>query len=108
MPVTLPALATEVAAQVLAADPGINPNTTGLPGLAELKRIVGALLTFGLVACVAALVGSAVVWGFAANSGNPHLAGRGKAGVVIAAAAAMLIGGANAIITFFSAAGSAI
>jgi hypothetical protein len=51
---------------------------------------------------------SAVVWGLAANSGNPHLAGKGKTGVVVAAGAALLIGGANAIITFFSAAGSAI
>jgi hypothetical protein len=89
-------------------DPGISSNTTGLPGLAQLKQIVGALLTFGLVACVAALVASAVVWGFGSNSGNPHLAGRGKTGVVAAAGAALLIGAANAIIAFFSAAGSLV
>ena len=92
----------------LAADPGVTPNSDGLPGLPEIRQIVGAMLTFGLVACVAALVGSAVVWGFASNSGNPHLAGRGKTGVVVAAGAAMLIGGANAIVAFFSAAGSTI
>lgn len=89
-------------------DPGISSNTTGLPGLAQLKQIVGALLTFGLVACVAALVASAVVWGFGSNSGNPHLAGRGKTGVIAAAGAALLIGAANAIIAFFSAAGSLV
>lgn len=32
----------------------IQPNTNGLPGLAALERIAGAILTFGLVA--AALV----------------------------------------------------
>ncbi|NCD17818.1 MAG: hypothetical protein EOL91_11025, partial [Actinobacteria bacterium] len=58
-------------------DPGIIANGSGLPGLAQLRQIVGALLTFGLVACVAALVIAAVVWGFGSNSGNPHLAGRG-------------------------------
>ncbi len=91
-----------------AGDPGVHSNSSGLPGLAQLRQIVGAMLTFGLVACVAALVASAVVWGVAANGGNPHLAGRGKSGVMIAAAAALLIGGANAIITFFSNAGATI
>ena len=89
-------------------NPGITSNTTGLPGLGQLRTIVGAMLTFGLVVCVAALVASAVVWGFGANSGNPHLAGRGKSGVVVAAAAALLIGAANAIVTFFSNAGSLV
>ena len=88
-------------------DPGISSNTSGLPGLAQLG-IVGALLTFGLVACVAALVVSSVVWGFGSNSGNPHLAGRGKTGVVVAAGAALLIGAANAIVTFFSNTGSLV
>jgi hypothetical protein len=104
----MPATFSSDAARLLADNPGVTSNTSGLPGLEALRKIVGALLTFGLVSCVAALVASAVVWGFASNSGNPHLAGRGKTGVLIAAAAALLIGGANAIVTFFSAAGSAI
>lgn len=97
-----------IAAGVLTEDPGISPNSRGLPGLPQLKEIVGALLTFGLVACVGALVASAVVWGFGSNSGNPHLAGRGKSGVVVAAGAALLIGAANAIVTFFSNAGATL
>ena len=104
MPVSLLALG----ARLGAADPGVTSNTTGLPGLDAFRKIVGAMLTFGLVACVAAVVASAVVWGFAANGGNPHMAGRGKTGVIVAAGAALLIGGANAIIAFFSAAGSAL
>ncbi len=90
------------------ADPGVIANGSGLPGLAQLREIVGALLTFGLVACVAALVISAVVWGLGSNSGNPHLAGRGKSGVLVAAGAALLIGAANAIVTFFSNVGATI
>ena len=97
-----------LAAHLPLDDPGISSNTSGLPGLAQLREIVGALLTFGLVACVAALVVSAVVWGFGSNSGNPHLAGRGKTGVVVAAGAALLIGAANAIVTFFSNVGATI
>ena len=92
----------------LIEDPGVTANTTGLPGLAQLRSLVGAMLTFGLVACVAALVASAVTWGFGSNSGNPHLAGRGKSGVVVSAGAALLIGAANAIVAFFSAAGATL
>ena len=90
------------------ANPDIIANSTGLPGLEQLRVIVGALLTFGLVACVAALVIAAVVWGLGSNSGNPHLAGRGKSGVLVAAGAALLIGAANAIVTFFSNVGATI
>lgn len=89
-------------------DPGVTANSSGLPGLAQLREIVGAILTFGLVACVAALVISAVIWGLGSNSSNPHLAGRGKSGVVIAAGAALLIGASNALITFFSNLGATI
>ena len=100
--------ATLIRLSVVAQDPGVHSNSSGLPGLAQLRNIVGAMLTFGLVACVAALVVSAVVWGFGSNSGNPHLAGRGKTGVVVAAGAAMLIGAANAIVTFFSSVGAQV
>lgn len=90
------------------ADPGISPNTTGLPGLNEARKIVGALLTFGIVAAVAGVAISAVVWALSAHNGNSHYASRGKAGVLIAAAAALLIGGADAIVAFFQSAGASI
>ena len=97
-----------VSGWVVATDPGISPNPDGLPGLTQLREIVGALLTWGLVACVAGLVISAIVWAIGSNSGNPHAAGRGKTGVLIAAAAAVIVGGANAIITFFANTGTSI
>jgi hypothetical protein len=88
-----------------AANPGVRPNTNGLPGLPQLKELVGAVLTFGLVACVASVVVSAVAWGFGSHSGNPHVAGRGKTGVMVSAAAALLIGAANALVAFFAGVG---
>lgn len=90
------------------SNPGIVPNPTGLPGLTQVKDIVGALLTWGLVACVAGIVISAIVWAVGSNGGNPHYAGKGKTGVLVAAAAAIIVGGANAIITFFAATGAQI
>lgn len=86
----------------------VTPNTNGLPGLAALEKVVGALLTFGLVAAVAAVVISAIAWAIGSHSSNPHIAGRGKTGVIIASASAMLIGAANTLVTFFSNAGAAI
>jgi hypothetical protein len=93
---------------LIGADPGISPNQNGLPGLSVLKQIVGALLTWGLIACVAALVVSVIVWALGHQSGNYSHASGGKTGVLVSAGGAVLIGGANAIIAFFSAMGSGI
>jgi hypothetical protein len=86
----------------------IHPNTNGLPGIAALESIVGAMLTFGLIAAVAGIAVSAIAWAFGANSSNPHIAGKGKNGVLVAGGAAMLIGAANTLVTFFNHAGSAV
>jgi len=86
----------------------ITPNTTGLPGLNALEKIVGALLTFGLVAAVAGVALSAIAWAVGSHSANPHIAGKGKSGVLVAGAAAMLIGASNTLVTFFTNAGAAV
>lgn len=92
----------------LLADPGVSPNSNGLPGITEFKNIVGALLTFGVVACVAGLVIAAITWALGSNSSNPHLAGRGKTGVLVALGAAILIGGADFLVGFFWNAGNTL
>ena len=89
-------------------NPGISPNQSGLPGLEVVRSIVGALLTWGLVACVAGLVVSVMVWALAHQQGNYSYASSGKTGVLVAAGGALLIGGANAIVAFFSGLGSGI
>jgi hypothetical protein len=93
---------------IIAADPGIRPNGSGLPGLGVVKQIVGALLTWGLVACVAGLVVSVILWALGHQSGNYSHTSTGKTGVLVSAVGALLIGGANAIIAFFSGLGSGI
>lgn len=97
-----------VAGPLRVADPGVSPNQAGLPGLSVLRSIVGALLTWGLVACVAGLVVSVIVWALAHQQGNYAYASSGKTGVLVAAGGALLIGGANAIIAFFSGLGAGI
>ena len=94
--------------QVIAGDPGIRPNTNGLPGLSVLQQMVGALLTWGLLACLAGLVISVIMWALAHHQGNYSQVSSGKTGVLVSAGGALLIGGANAIIGFFSTLGAGI
>lgn len=93
---------------LLAAAVNISPNTTGLPGISSLKTIVGALLTVGLIAALAGIVISALIWSIGHHSHNPAVAARAKTGVIVSIVAAILIGGANELVNFFVQAGSAI
>ena len=100
-----PAWWTRRAITMFVNDVNIQPNRTGLPGIASLESIVGALLTFGLVAAVAGIAISAIAWAIGSHSGNPHVAIKGKSGVLVALAAAFLIGGATFLVNFFNAQG---
>ncbi|MFA5605719.1 MAG: DUF6112 family protein [Leucobacter sp.] len=93
LPTQLPAL--------LPTNIDITPNDSGLPGIAQLRVIVGAVMTIGLILSVLALIVSAIVWGFGSNSSNPHLAGRGKLGVLISCGAAVICGASVTLINFF-------
>ena len=86
---------------LLPLDISIDPNSNGLPGIGQLKKIVGASMTVGLVLAVLALIISAIVWALGANSSNPHLAGRGKLGVLVALAAAIVCGASVTLVNFF-------
>jgi hypothetical protein len=90
------------ATSTLLADVQITPNKDGLPGVNAALRIVGALLTFGLIAAVAGIAIGAMVWAVGSHTSNPHHASRGKAGVLVSAGAAILVGSAVGIVNFFS------
>lgn len=86
---------------IVPAQIDINPNDSGLPGISQLRTIVGAVMTIGLILSVLALIVSAIVWGFGSNSSNPHLSGRGKIGVLISCGAAIICGASVTLINFF-------
>ncbi len=92
---------TGLAVAVVPQDITITPNSNGLPGIEQLRTIVGAVMTVGLILSVLALITAAVVWGFGANSSNPHLASRGKLGVLVSCGAAIICGAAVTLINFF-------
>jgi hypothetical protein len=88
--------------------PHITPNNNGLPGTSEAEKLVGALLTFGLIAAVAGIAIAAITWALGSHSANPHLASRGKTGVIVACLAALLVGGADILVNFFASAGGSL
>jgi len=93
---------------LLPQDINIGPNSNGLPGISQLKSIVGASMTVGLILAVLALIISAIVWALGANSSNPHLAGRGKLGVLVGLGAAIVTGASVALVNFFWNVGQAV
>lgn len=84
----------------------IAPNTNGLPGLRIAEQIVGALITLGLVAAVATLVISGIVWAAGSHGGNPHKASAGRTGVMVALILGFLCGGADLLVTWAANLGS--
>ena len=76
-------------ASVLPYDITISPNSNGLPGIGQLRDVVGAAMTVGLILAVLALIISAIVWALGANSSNPHLA------------AAIITGASVTLVNFF-------
>ena len=86
----------------------IDPNSSGLPGIEQLRTIVGAVMTIGLILAVLALIVSAIVWAYGSNSSNPHLAGRGKLGVLISCSAAVVCGAAVTLVNIFWNVGQAV
>ena len=77
------------------------PTNSGLPGIEQLRDIVGAVMTVGLILSVLALIISAIVWGFGSNSLEPAPLGEGKIGVLISCGAAVICGASGHLINFF-------
>lgn len=74
----------------------------------ELGRVVGALMTYGLVIAVLMIVVCAASWAIASAGGSWQAAGRAKAGVLVALGGAVLIGGALAWANWLLGVGSSL
>jgi len=92
----------------LLAQVNLNPNPDELPGGNVLSSLTDGLAGFALVFCLIGLVVGAGMWALGSNSSNYNQTLVGKRAVVISAVAALLIGGAAAIINFAFDAGRTI
>ena len=86
----------------------IDPNPKGLPGSHVLQELVNGLAFWMLLAALAGVLVGAGVWALASHGNNHHLSARGRSGALVSAAAALVIGGAAAIINFFADLGSQV
>ncbi len=83
-----------LSAEMLALGPLDGATETQLPGLQTFKGLVLGLIPYALVACVAAFVIGAILWAVGAFGHNPQHSSKGKTTLVVALAAALLVGGA--------------
>jgi hypothetical protein len=93
---------------VLPMDVRVNPNPDKLPGGAQIQQILDGLGGWALFAALGGLLISVIVWSLGSFGGNYHAVSRGKTGVLVCGAAALIAGGAAPIINFFAHLGSQI
>ena len=82
--------------QPISAAARVGPDFGAVGGASELRRIVGALLTYGLLAAVLMLIVCAAGWAIGSATGSWQAASRAKTGLVVALGGAVLTGGALA------------
>lgn len=90
--------------------PGVtlDPGGGNLPGYPVLQQLTNGIGQWALVASLIGLVIGAAMWALGHYSQNYHQAYNGRKGVLVAGAAALLIGGADGIVNFFVRLGSSI
>ena len=74
----------------------VGPNFGAVEAAADLRAIVGALLTYGLIIAVLMLVVCSAMWALASHSGSWHTAQKAKVGLFVALFGAALTGAALA------------
>lgn len=89
-------------------DVHVDPNVKGLPGGEQLQQLLNGLAGWTLLAALAGLLISAIMWALGSFGGNYRTVSHGKVGVLVCAAAALIAGGAAPIINFFADLGSHI
>ncbi len=90
------------------ADVDVNPNPADLPGGPQIQQLLDGLAGWALLASLAGLLISVIAWALGSFGGNYNAVNKGKTGVLVCAAAAIVAGGAAPIINFFSGLGSQI
>lgn len=72
----------------------VDPNFGAVAGSGNLRVIVGALLTYGLIVAVLVLIVSGATWAIASGAGSWHTAQKAKIGCLVALGGALLTGAA--------------
>lgn len=76
--------------------PLVGPDFGAVGGSSQLRAIVGALLTYGLITAVVMVVICAATWAIGSANGSWQTASKSKTGLFVALGGAALTGGALA------------
>lgn len=76
--------------------PLVGPDFGAVGGSSQLRAIVGALLTYGLIVSVLMVVTCGATWAVSSSNGSWHAASKAKTGLFVALGGAALSGGALA------------
>lgn len=76
--------------------PFVGPDFGAVGGSGNLRAIVGALLTYGLIIAVLMIVVCAATWAIGSSNGSWQTASKAKTGLFVALGGAALTGGALA------------
>lgn len=79
-----------------AAVPMVGPDFGAVGGSSQLRSIIGALLTYGLVVAVLMVIVCAATWAIGSANGSWQTASKAKVGLLVALGGAVLTGGALA------------
>lgn len=90
------------------AQVNVEPDASALPGGAQLQQIVNGVAAFSLVVLVGAVIAGAVLWAYGSATSTYNNINGGKRMVLISALGAIIVGGAAALINFFTAMGGQI
>ena len=83
-------------------------STNNLPGTAVLDNLASGVGHWALIASVVGVIIGGIMWAFGHFSHNYQQSYNGRRGLIVSAVAALLIGGANQIISFFFSQGGKI
>ena len=73
--------------------PLVGPDFGAVGGSSQLRAIVGALLTYGLIIAVLMVVTCGATWAISSSNGSWHAASKAKTGLFVALGGATLTGG---------------
>jgi len=83
--------------------PTLPPSTGGsLPGTPQLQQLIDGFSIWALMAALAGMLIGAAIWALGHHSSNYQQAANGRKGVLVSGAAAMIIGAAPTLISFFT------
>lgn len=73
-----------------------SPDFGAVGGAGDMRKVIGALLTYGLLFACLMLIVSAAAWAISSSNGSWQSASKAKVGVFVALGGAALTGGALA------------